>query len=93
MASFARAGTFESLDDDVPDLAKRKAAARHQLVIFLHHTQEADNIATNCLACGEKVTASPRSDDRLAEYNDWIHRPCEKCGISPVDAVSAAVRR
>ena len=85
-------GHIETIGDGVADIAKRKAAGRHQLVVFLHHAKESDDIATNCLACGEKIMASPRSEDRLAEYNEWIHRPCDKCHTTPVDAVSAVVQ-
>jgi hypothetical protein len=85
-------GRTEPLGDAATDRDRRKAAARHQLLIFLHEAAEDDEITTNCLVCEEKMSAVLRNaDDRLAEYHDWIHRKCARCGMSPVDAVGATV--
>jgi hypothetical protein len=85
-------GRAEALGDAASDRERRKAAARHQLLIFLHEAAEGDQITTNCLVCDEKISAVLKNaDDRLAEYHDWIHRKCTRCGMSPVDAVSATV--
>jgi hypothetical protein len=86
-------GHRESLPgDDVDELEKKKAAARHQFAVFLHEARKAgDQIATTCLACGSTVTVpAAESDDRLAAYSEWIHEACPSCGVTPVDAVGQA---
>lgn len=81
-------GEVEKIGSDGSENEKRAAAARHQLAVIIH-ADEPYVIATTCLACGAEMIADVHGDNRLEAYDAWIHKPCARCGTTPLDAVAA----
>ena len=81
-------GYAEDLGGKASARDTRVAAAKHQVTAFLNDEIGADAIETACLACGARVRIETDGESRFDSYQEFAYRPCEKCGVAPIKAVS-----